>query len=145
MNIKMFRRKAGVFGVAIASMFGAPLPMMKKSHEEEGDPGLRVVNEEGIISSQDIVQGQWAAYSSMDEHLYRYESMENLVSHDNCTDGKFWKTATFSTNGENVQVIHGTRSDGVVFSVERKFNINEKKYFDQLCQDFNKKLREEIA
>ena len=52
MDIKMIRRKATVFGVALASMFGAPLPMMKKAHEDEDDPGLRVVNEEGIIASE---------------------------------------------------------------------------------------------
>jgi hypothetical protein len=142
MNIKMFRRKVSIFGVAVASVFGAPLPAIKKSHEEEGEnPGTKIVDEEGIISSKDIVQGEWHGYSAMDNHLYRYESMENLVSHENEIDGKFWKTATFLTQEEDRHVISGIRSDDMEFSLERTFDIRDKMQFNQLCQDFNKNLK----
>jgi hypothetical protein len=145
MNIKMIRRKATVFGVAIASMFGAPLPMMKKAHEdEEGDPGLRVVNEEGIIASEDIVQGEWFGFAAMDDYLYLYGSLENLVDQDNEVDGKFWKTATLSPLGENKHIIRGVRSDDVEFSLEGTFDLRDKLSFDQLCRDFNKNLKSEV-
>ena len=147
MGIKKFRRNVSVFGIAIASMFGAPLPMVRKSHEDDGDPGpgLRTVNEEGIITSEDVVQGQWFGWSDMDEHLYRRESMENLVAHENAVDGRHWKTATFFIKGENQHGIRGTRNDGAEFSVEASFNLRDRHLFDQLCQDFNKNLKSEVT
>lgn len=144
MNLKMFRNKIAVFGIALASMFGAPLPMVNKSHEDEGDAGLNLVEEEGIICSEDIVQGEWQGWADLDERLYRYESMENLVAHDNEIDGKFWKTANFSTN-ERHHTIHGVRSDDAEFVTDGYFDLHDKHRFNQLCQDFNKNLRVETA
>ncbi len=121
------------------------MPMVKKTHEGEDNSNLNIINEEGIISSEDIVQGEWHGYAALDNHLYRYESMENLVSHENEVNGKFWKTATFSIYGEDTHVIRGVRNDDMEFSVERKFDIRDRNEFNNLCIDFNKNLRVETT
>ena len=135
---KLFR-KAAIFGVAVTSIFGAPLPAIKtKQGDDEED--LRLVEDEGIITSEDIVQGDWQAFSAMDDHLYRYISLENLVDQDNEIDGRFWKTVKLSGDPSDRYTIWGIRSDDAEFSVDKVFDIRDKFIFDELCREFNKKL-----
>lgn len=137
-------RKAAIFGVAVTSIFGAPLPVIKTKQGGD-DEDLRLVEDEGIISSEDIVQGEWHGWSGMDEHLYRYMSLENLVAHDNEIDGRFWKTVKLSGDPPDLYTIWGVRSDDVEFSASKTFDIRDKLIFDQLCQEFNKNLKGETV
>lgn len=140
---KLFR-KVAIFGVAVTSIFGAPLPAIKtKQGNDEED--LRLVEDEGIIASEDIVQGDWQGFSAMDDHLYRCISLENLVALDNEIDGRFWKEVKLSGAFPDRYTIRGVRSDDAEFSVDKAFDIRNKLLFDQLCREFNKKLTVEIA
>lgn len=142
--IKMFR-KATIFGIAVTSIFGSPLPRTKI--KEDGDDGeSRIVEEDGIVSSEEITQGLWHGWGSIDEHLYRFESMENLVSWENEADGKYWKIARFLIGeSPNLYSIWGIRSDDVEFSASKTFDLQDRHLFDQLCQDFNKYLKTETS
>ncbi len=137
-------RKATIFGVALTSSFGAPMPVMKTRGDGE-DEESRTVEEDGIVSSEFLTQGQWNGWTALDEHLYCYESLENLVGMENEIDGRFWKTATLLSKEENSYTLRGVRNDGVEFSVDKKFDIRDRHIFDQLCQEFNKKLSVETA
>lgn len=141
--IKMFR-KAAIFGMAVTSVFGSPLPKVK-TKEEDDNGESRIVVEDGIVASEDIVQGEWAAFSDLDDHLYRYESIENLASWENEVNGKFWKKVRFFNPSPNIYAIHGIRNDDSEFSVSKAFDIRDKHLFNQLCQEFNKKLTAETA
>lgn len=140
---KLFR-KVAIFGMAATSIFGSPLPKVKMKEGDDGED-FRLVEDEGIIASEDIVQGDWQGFSAMDDHLYRYISLENLVADDNEIGGRFWKTVKLSGDPPNLYTIHGIRSDDVEFSVDKAFDIRDKFVFDQLCQEFNNKLKVETV
>lgn len=140
---KLFR-KATIFGMAVTSVFGSPLPKVKVREDEDSGES-RVVVEDGIVASEDIVQGEWAAFSDLDDHLYRYESIENLASWENEVNGKFWKKVRFFSPSPNLYAIHGIRSDDAEFSISKAFDVRDKYLFNQLCQEFNKKLTAESA
>lgn len=143
-NLTKLFRKATIFGMAAASIFGSPLPKVKTKSDDD-DENLRLVEDDGIISSEDLVQGEWRSFASMDEHLYRYESLDNLVAAENEINGKFWKTVTLSGEEPDLYRLAGTRSDDVEFSVGKNFDIRDRHMFDQLCQEFNNKLKVETA
>lgn len=136
-------RKVTVYGMALTSTFGAPvLPKVKFKDDEDGT--LRLVEDEGVTCTEDIAQGHWQGWPDMDDHLYRYESIENLVGYENEIDGKFWKSVTLSHINSNTHTISGTRNDGAKFMYVNDFDIRDKRQFDQACQEFNKMLRKEI-
>lgn len=142
LKLTKYFRKAAIFGMAVTSIFFSQLPKIK---EEEDNGESRIVEEDGIVASEDIVQGEWAAFSELDDQLYRYESIENLVSWENEVNGKFWKTVSFINPSENLYAIYGMRNDEAEFSVSKTFDLRDKHLFNQLCQEFNNKLKVETV
>lgn len=135
---KLFR-KATIFGIAMTSTFAPPMPQIKTKGDKE-DEESSVVQEDGIISSEFLMRGEWQGWSAMDDHLYGYESLENLVSHDNIVEGNYWKQVTLVCDEPCVYTLKGVRNDDREFTTHKKEEVWRRSAFDQLCQDFNKNL-----
>lgn len=152
MKIPRFLRILGTMGI-VASATVAPPPAITESLE----PIKRKenLNESDIIGSEDWkLQGRWENIRLVDEHVYKYTKLNELVNQDVDT-GHFWKKINYRRETENgipYHVLEGIRDDDrnfLVKSIVRPVGLDltpgrEKTHdpwFNAVLCDFIDKLR----
>lgn len=118
-GVRGFLKLLGVVGIATSAAVAVPqLPPVTR---KEDDASPVPFDDSDIIGSHDWkMQGSWLPLRGMDEYIYRYTKLEDMINEDP-RNGHFWKTIRFVDEGNKVHALHATRNDGKQVVVRRTF------------------------